>query len=242
MTQAILKVCTANVRKPLIEPCGETLRKTEGTMVCPNRAMHLLPFVTGFCNSGWHEGHKIPKPTCRFWQTCPCDCHTMLSRMASMALIERVVVDNSTYVPDRGGFVRVSLTESLAERITTQPNVRVVASQAPGIVPDTIERQFNQTSSGRAARGQLEEWVLAVTSLWATEMPENCTPQYVSREINRMYGLGKSPSTGAIDAVFRRWEKIGFAIIGNKPARFIRYTPAGIKDGLEVLKAKAKRS
>jgi hypothetical protein len=72
------------------------------------------------------------------------------------------------------------------------------------------------------------------------EMP-TCTPQWVSERILAEGVTTKSPSTGAIDAVFKRWIEIGYANIGSKPTRFVSFTVAGIKDGLEVMKARAKR-
>jgi hypothetical protein len=42
--------------------------------------------------------------------------------------------------------------------------------------------------------------------------------------------------------VFKRWERIGFAVIDRKPTRFSRYTEDGVKLGLEVLKLKAKNA
>lgn len=242
MTQAQLKACTAKVRRAAIGACDGQMRLvSDRGYICNNRVNHLNPMVTGFCHSGWHEGYKIDKPTCKHWVTCPCDCHTQLSRMAALTESERVLVDNSFWVPDRTGLVQVSLAESVIATVTAKSDARVVPSQAPGIAPDTIERVFSATTSGRLARGQLEAWVQQVTDVWVTERPENCTPQYVVARIMEMQAPDKEPSTGAIDAVFKRWAAIGYAMIGQKPTRFITYTPAGIREGLEVLKARAKR-
>lgn len=245
MTQPQLpKACTARVRKAAeFEPCNTKLiNKKDYGYVCPNRQVHVMPLITGFCHSGWHEGMKIDKPTCKFWITCPCDCHTSLSRMYAMTDTERVMVNNSTYVPDRGSFVRVSLTDAVEKAIHANPTARVVESAAPAVVPSTVEKQFAPTASGRTARGQLELWVKRVTDDWALSMPENCTPQYIARTIRVNEKLDKEPSTGAIDAVLRRWVAIGFAITGSKPIRFVRYTPDGITHGLEILKDRARRA
>lgn len=45
---------------------------------------------------------------------------------------------------------------------------------------------------------------------------------------------------GAIDAVLKRWERIGFAVTSRSPNRFVKYTEAGVKFGLEFMKAKAR--
>jgi hypothetical protein len=243
MTQAQLKACTAKVRRAAVEDCDTPLKpKGQSWHECSNKANHLWPIPTGFCNSGWCEGFKVDKPTCKFWVNCPCNCHTNLSRMFAMSGQGSPLrpIDNSTYVPDRGGFVRVSLDELVEKTITEDPHVRVVASPAPGLVPTIVEKSFAPTPTGRAGRGQLESWVREVTDLWALGPDGNCTPQYVADKIMKLQGLERGPSTGAIDAVFRRWESIGFAFIKSKPTRFAGYTPDGIKLGLEVLKAKGK--
>jgi hypothetical protein len=248
MTQVVLKTCTAQVRRAAaIEICSTELRfvKDRG-QVCNNREQHVNPLLTGFCNSGWHEGNKIDKPTCRFWITCPCDCHTKLSRIAWLTNTERTLVDNSTWVSDRTAFVQVSLTESMQAAALAKPTATLVASELPGLAPDMIVREFAPTASGRTQRGQLEVWVMAATQSWLAqrmrgeEMPM-CTPQWVSDNILKGGHVSKAPSTGAIDAVFKRWIEIGYANIGLRPTRFISFTPDGVRLGLDVLKARAKR-
>jgi len=246
MTQAVQKLCTVRVRKAAqMVDCGTRLILREREYICPNRKTHVLPFVTGFCDSGWHEGYKINKPTCKFWMTCPCDCHTQLSRMAALTETERVLVDESTWVSGNT-FVQVSLTESINASALNRPGAVMVASELPDLVPATFRRDFTPTASGRTQRGQLEVWVHDAVQYWMTErtagveMP-TCTPQWVSERILSEGVTTKSPSTGAIDAVFKRWIEIGYANIGSRPTRFVSFTVAGIKDGLEVMKARAKR-
>jgi hypothetical protein len=204
------------------------------------------PLLTGFCDSGWHEGNKIDKPTCRFWVTCPCECHTQISRIAALTETERTMIDNSTWTADRNLFVRVSLTESIKTAALSKPNMTFVPSEIPGIMPDSYIREFSPTASGRTQRGQLEAWVLEATQRWMSlrlegqEVPA-CTPQWLADQIYHTGKVTSLPSTGAIDAVFRRWVAIGYAVTGTKPTRFISFTPAGVKDGLEVMKARARR-
>jgi hypothetical protein len=152
------------------------------------------------------------------------------------------MVDNSTWVPDRTGLVNVSLSEVTRTAALAKPDAKLVISEKPGITPDRVEREFAATESGRAARGQLESWVHAVIELWVDERPENCTPKWVAKTIMEIYSPPKAPSTGAIDAVFRRWQSYGYAIIGSTPTRFVSFTSQGLTDGLEALKAKAKRN
>ena len=246
MTQAVLKVCTVKVRKAAqLVDCGTTLKLRDREYICTNRQMHVMPILTGFCDSGWHEGYKIDKPTCKFWMTCPCDCHTQLSRMAVMTETERVLVDNSSWTSGNT-FVQVSLTEAISASALYKPGAVLVASDLPDLVPATFKRDFVPTASGRTQRGQLEVWVHDAVQYWITErtagveMP-TCTPQWISDRIYTEGQAVKPPSTGAIDFVFKRWTEIGYANIGSKPTRFVSFTVAGIKDGLEVMKARAKR-
>jgi len=246
MTQAVQKLCTVRVRKAaqMVE-CGTTLKLRDREYICPNREMHVHPFVTGFCDSGWHEGYKIDKPTCRFWMVCPCDCHTQLSRMAAMTETERVLVDESTWVSGNT-FVQVSLTAAISASAVSKPGMTLVQSDLPDLVPSIYTRDFTPTASGRTPKGQLESWTHDAVQHWltqrmsGTDMPP-CTPQWISEHILSTDVVTKAPSTGAIDAVLKRWIEIGYANVGTRPTRFVSFTVAGIKDGLEVMKARAKR-
>lgn len=236
LAKPVIKNCTEKVRRGAqVQTCGTLLK----TGRCQQRDEHLLPFLTGFCDSGWHEGHKVDKPTCKFWVTCPCECHAQLSIMMEMTGQERTLVDNSTFRP-KDTFVRVSLTEAVQTSLAANPKVSIAPSPAPGIVPQVVTKEFAPTPSGRAGRGQLESWVRQVTDEWAVEGGPNCTPSFVSERIARRHGISP-PSSGAVDAVFKRWTKIGFAVIETKPTRFARYTEDGVNLGLEVLKARAAR-
>lgn len=241
------KVCTSKVRNNSeVKAC----RKSYTSYLCPDRANHLLPMVTGFCNSGWHEGTKPRSPsgkaapTCKEYVRCPCDCHTQLWRMFELSQSERVLVDNSDYLPD-SSFVRVALAPVSSVSVAFIPGVSnlpaVPESPAPGIVPASVPRTFAPTPTGRTARGELESWVREITDIWAVERDVNCTPLYVAREIGRVKGV-REPSDGAVNAVFVRWEKLGFATFAKKPVRFTGYTEKGIELGLERMKAIAKRN
>jgi hypothetical protein len=103
-----------------------------------------------------------------------------------------------------------------------------------------VRPSFTPTPTGRAARGELEAWVKEQTDIWAVEeYTFPCTPQWVAEEIGYDKGI-TAPSVGAVDAVFKRWEALGFATIERKPTRFTKYTEDGLKLGLEGLKRRAK--
>jgi hypothetical protein len=216
---------------------------------------HLNPFKSGFCGNGWCEGIKAkdwrgnPAPTCKFWETCPCNCHDAVSMMFDMAGMERILMENSGYKVDRSQFwmpTDEDRAQWAAERSarssgpgTSEP--AVLESPAPGLVPASITRTFAPTPTGRAARGELETWVNTVCGIWLVEKYKwPCTPLYISETIAKDEGI-KPPSTGAIAAVFTKWSDLGFADIQRKPLRFVSYTEAGLRLGLEGMKAEARR-
>lgn len=244
------KFCVSKIREIAeIKVCNFKLKPSSvfGDY-CPNRENHLYPLLTGYCQAGWHEGLKArtasgkSAPTCKFYISCPCNCHTQLNRMYEMAGEERILVDNSDWKPENT-FVMPSL-EPLAAvpSIPSAPVAAVVVeSPAPGIVPASVPRIFTPTVSGRLGKGELEAWVKEVTDVWAVEQEGRCSVGYISAEIGRTKGINP-PSQGAIQNVLFRWKDLDFAHIEtDRPLRFTGYTDDGIKFGLENMKARAKR-
>jgi hypothetical protein len=243
--------CSAKIKneKSLeIEPCGSII-PAGGR--CPRYSEHMMSGKTGFCENGNCEGTNKrsysgkTRPTCKWWKLCSCECHISYDRMFAMGDMDRQIVDNSGYVPDHGGFWMPTLEERAAMIASSTPasatSPRLEESPAPDIVPATLVKPFVPTPSGRAAPGELEWWVKKQTDIWLVENEDfPCTPKYLAEEISRTEGIAP-PSVGAITAVFNRWVKLGFAEIGVKPARFIKYTEDGIKYGLEGCKERAKR-
>jgi hypothetical protein len=243
-----LKTCKRKVRRAgKHEECGKQFLGTGRHC----GGVHLLPMKTGFCSNGWCEGKKAtdwrgrPVPTCSFIETCPCGCHDTLDKLFAMTESERIVVESSGYSPPHRTFWMPSddpipvVDESSSPNGTGGPVV--LESPAPDRVPASIVRDFTPTPSGRAAKGELEWWVKHQCDIWLIDEPgEPCTPSYLAAEIARDQGI-TPPSVGAINAVFERWIKLGFAVIEKKPTRFVRYTEDGVKYGLEKMKSDAKR-
>lgn len=243
------KKCNAFVKKGTKKvPCGTAITYGgSNPALCPNRDLHLMKMKTGYCNNGWCEGTKAksssgqPAPSCKFYLTCPCKCHDMVDKMFEMSGMERILVDKSEYAPHRTWWMPSD--EPLAPLSNSEPASTpvLVESPAPGIVPPSLRRPFAPTATGRAARGELESWVKDACDVWLIDQEQYpCTPAWISEEISRTQGI-REPSVGAITAVFNRWEKLGFAVIGRKPTRFIKYTEDGVRLGLEKMKEQAKR-
>jgi len=167
-----------------------------------------------------------------------------------MTNTERIVMQNPDYVPYDSGImdflatmqdisadVLDSAKKSLAEE---KPVVTVDGSIMTGLARSG--RNFEPTKRGRAA-GQLEDEVRDICNRFLQrEFPEQeiCTPKFIAYKIAEESGEVKTPSVGAIGAVFDRWAKIGFATIDKNPVRFTTFTVAGLTRGLEALKEEAK--
>lgn len=247
-----LKTCTKTVRQgSKIVKCGKQYLGDK----CPDKGIHVLALVTGFCDSGWHEGTKAtdwrgrPAGTCKFFQTCPCECHNEIGKLFELTGTERILVDSSGYVPDLGGFVMpdVGMDDPSFIRADSDPASGLqeardsTASGLESVAGTPAPARFAPTPTGRAARGQLEWWVHEQVRIWTVEGYDfACTPVWISKEIGRDQGIDP-PSVGAISAVFERWSNLGFAIIEKKPTRFAGLTEDGKTKGLDRMKAEAKR-
>lgn len=205
-------------------------------------------YVTGFCSTGCHEGLKPKSPSgkplkvCTFWMECGCKCHKEISEMYDMVGEPRephqnsdyMAPSNTYYMPVFGVDYGMDTSPLDAVVIELPATLERPASNEPG------HRIFAPTPSGYAARGQLEDQVLEVVTEWLIDASELCTPSFISWEIARVHKT-KEPSTGAISAVFDRWVKYGYAVIGTKPLRFVGLTDEGQARGVEYLKARYKR-
>jgi len=223
----------------------------KGKSECINHKAHLHQYVSGWC--GGHnqcEGMKPRSPsgrpmkTCHMWLTCPCDCHEEISQMFAMSKRERQVVDNPEYIVDHSAFIMPTAAEVEQARAlkSSSTPVTIVKSEDPRI-PDTVVKEFH-SKSGRAQKGELELYVKQCCDAYriAPNRREiTCGVKYVAQWIFDQKLMAVPPSPGAVDAVFKRWTAINFALIGTKPTRFLMYTPEGIEHGLEGMKAQAKR-
>jgi len=230
---------------------------------------------TGFCNpyqplqAQSHEGDKLftadgrPRPTCLFWDSCPCMCHYQIDQMYEMAGMER---EPAEYSPEYSAHLaEQSLkTEQMLDSLPNYVSVYAPLSNAGGTIPPASDEgpgagsvdsatdtpapvaghAFAPTPTGRRARGQLEYDVLLVCIDFANNVFDwsDCTPKNVSEEIGRRYKI-EPPSTGAINAVWDRWERLEFADQAKKPSRFVKFrvdNPSAAT--LDVIKARAKRA
>lgn len=201
-------------------------------------------YVTGFCGAGLCEGKAPVSPSgkpmkvCTAIDICNCGCHSIITQMYEMAGKPRPIRQNPNYEPARN--VDLSWMNTLDASLEGGVNTRVPVERPSPVVPSLAEsaRTFVPNVAGGRARGQLEDEVRRVCNLYMAGKIEGLlTTKVIAWHIDQ----DKPPSQGAIGAVLLRWEKIGFADVRLGPMRFAGYTIEGLKEGLESLKAKAKR-
>jgi hypothetical protein len=203
-------------------------------------------YKSGFCTNGQHEGTKprgnngAPLKTCTLVGTCKCTCHVQLDKMYEMTGMERVVQENPEWRRPQNTFVMPPPVVRHFEEVEPDQEEEEVILVGNIQLPPMQKKTYVETSSGRTAKGQLEDWVKQACDVWLAEGYRwECTPSYLSRAIAEAERV-PTPSTGAIGAVFTRWLELGFANIQRKPTRFTGYTEDGIKLGLAKIKDRAR--
>lgn len=208
-----------------------------------------MTYKTGFCDNGHCEGTAPvsytgkPIKVCVAYEICECDCHKKFNKMYEMADVPRRLHQNPNYIPyeypDMSEYFAVSHeeVETLSGGVVDTPEPRERPSTtAPGLLESA--RTFTGTPSGYRQRGQLEVEVQQICNRGMLgEFDEHLTPKLIAEMIDP----DNPPSTGAIGAVFNRWERIGYARIHRKPLYFQGLTVEGMRDGLETLKRKSGR-
>lgn len=208
---------------------------------------------TGFCNDfnkpAQCEGTKPrnykgqPLPTCEYFSTCPCSCHWNVDQMFSMTGLDRKLVPNPEYVPPVAEFVMPDFTEDPLGTVAVADGgvIEPVDHERPVAVPPTPDATplaHRRTETGRAARGGLEAQVWDACFNMPGE--DDLTPKQVVDWIADKYKI-PTPSTGAVNAVWERWVKLGFATVAKKPNRFTGFSNDGTWEELVRMKGSAKR-
>lgn len=125
--------------------------------------------------------------------------------------------------------------------VDPMPDHKLPHEEEEESIEDAVNR-VKSNSEGRRPRGWLEHDVKQVCDKFVTgeiklEGDPPLTPHRVSRLVKEFDGLDEAPSSGAVAAVFDRWEDIGFAIFSKNPRAFTDYTEEGQTRGLAALKA-----
>ena len=206
--------------------------------------------LSGFCNDvnkpAQHEGTKaksgdVPLPTCPFWEECPGECHKTVDMLFEATGMERQEMPNPEYIPDHGDFLPPLVADpiGLADASTVDGVMTPPDDQRPVDTPSVAAATplaQRRTDTGRAARGGLEAQVWdALQNIKG----EATTPKLVGEWIAEKYKI-PTPSSGAINAVWDRWTRIGFCEQAKKPNRFLKFTSTGTWEELMRLKQSGK--
>lgn len=115
----------------------------------------------------------------------------------------------------------------------------------PPVDEEIEEDEGVASGANRRPRGWLMEDVKVVCDLWVTgelKIKDGLplTPHRAAMAVKEVDGLERAPSTGAVQAVFKRWAKLGFATFQRDPFAFTGYTEEGQLLGLRGLQQKRK--
>ena len=206
-------------------------------------------YQSGFCGIGNHENSKNLSPSGLLLTACPvggrfatfglagrqledglctCFCHDMSREMEELSGVKfpaRNSVRDSS--PLSGlGLLRVPGYGTASDEATGSVDPSRPTVAAPSGVT------FTATPSGRAARGLLEEsvrhFVCQQVKAAGDEMIAmlGLTPN----TLGLMIDSEDPPSSGAIYAVLKRWEKLALVDLAETPFRFVRFTERGKRD------------
>jgi hypothetical protein len=205
-------------------------------------------YRTGHCIAGNHFGTKNLSPggallpSCNSGGTCKCRCHPEVQDEEMLAFIASTLGDEAvaalpTAPALNGPTVPITLPEAVP--VLVMPADADVPT-APGLPPNHADDIPEQLESGRRARGSLDFEVKTACDKYLTVYgtgTNGLTPQVCAKMID----ADSPPSSGAVDAVWRRWVSLGFAVMGSKPVHFAGYTAEGVEKGLHRMKYEAKR-
>ena len=207
-------------------------------------------FPSGFCNGhnkvAQCEGTRPSSggkalPVCPFWDSCPCECHRTVDLMFEATGLERQFMPNPDYIPEKGHWLPpkvedpVTGTDASGHVGPSAPVDDEHAAPAPlaPARPPLVERR---TPLGYAGRGTLEAQVWECVTALGGEPDTKSVSEWIATK----YSI-PTPSRGAIQAVWIRWEKLGFASWTKKPVRFTGFKNDGSWPELERLKASNKQ-
>lgn len=186
--------------------------------------------ITGHCMGGSHEGKPTKSPSglplkeCLYPNHCACDCHVEERQLRSLLkLPDPEFLVPGAPIPARLGAI-------------TDISGAILVTHAPDVVKP---QRLAHTGPDSSLRTRLEWRMYEVCkrfSLVGAHETEMMTVQFF---IGR---LGEETSSGAVDAVLKRWAERGFATMGRQPTRFTGFTQKGAEMGLELYLESLRKS
>lgn len=133
----------------------------------------------------------------------------------------------------------LELDEEATEPVPTLSQREVVTTLDGVLPPHPHVEDPKRRDAGYRPRNQLLFDVKIAVDTWVL----GAHPQFEvlnTSSIALLVNPQMPPSTGAITNILRRWERVGFANIGEGPLRFLSYTRAGIEHGFDMLESSYK--
>jgi hypothetical protein len=206
-------------------------------------------YQSGFCTVGSHENTQNKGPSGAILKACPvagrfemfgynqrmigvaectCFCHVMSRQMEELSGVKfpvRSSIRDGSALSGLGLLGTTSPYTNTGKAAVSDEASRPTVAVASGAT-------FVATPSGRAARGQLEEQVRHVISVQVNAGGSEMIAMLglMPSTLGLMIDADDPPSSGAIYAVLKRWEKQALVDLAESPFRFVRFTERGTRD------------
>jgi hypothetical protein len=220
------------------------------------RVVDKVPYTTGFCGNGYHEGTKKLSRRGTLMKACQgsfyilgktyecmCDCHSVARQIFEITGIKRAIPSNdligmlyapssaSPPVPPTGAHG----TEVTPVTATTGQHTPASVGPVPGVsllrplLPKSPAEAFSPTDTGQRARGQLEAEVAAVMHKWFRGNTTTSAIPLTPESVRNAIKSQPSPSNGAIYSIFKRWAGKNWCVLADRPFRMVHPTEQGIR-------------
>lgn len=214
------------------------------------RTIDKVPYVTGFCGNGWHEGTKKISVVGTLLRACSgtyviqgktyhcrCDCHEAFRQIFAITGLTTQSSGSSDLIGSTWGSVGPVLLDDRTDtpepsRIpvagTTEPQPTVLRHIVRPSIP--AADRFSPTKSGIRAKGQLEaEVAAAMLKFFAGANLDGSIMALTPDSARAMIKTEPAPSVGAIYSIFQRWSAQAYCELGTKPFCMLRPTEHGLR-------------
>lgn len=226
------------------------------TSVGWERVVDKVPYTTGFCGNGYHEGTKKLSARGTLMKACQgsfyilgktyecmCDCHSVTRQIFEITGIQRAIPGNDLigmlYAPSSPSpsIAPIGAHGTEVTPVTATPGQHMpgTVEPMPGVsllrplLPKSPAEAFQPTGSGQRARGQLEAEVASVMHRWFRGNVTTDAIPLTPDNVRAAITSQPPPSNGAIYSIFKRWADKGWCVLADRPFRMVHPTESGIR-------------